>query len=311
MKIVTWTVRNIGRVTTSASSWYDSVYGAEVNDFSQAKLLGRALIRRYVEPNGQYDSQFKFLLNERSKATVYYVFVIVDRENYQNDFDPSNNQLSTPKMIQIKPIPLPNLEATRILVAEVGKAGEKFLIEWQVTNIGEGDVKENQKWTDTIEIYMVENLQFKLALRTDTSVIGKRLAPNEAYLMRAEIVLPSRLFGDANVQLIVNRQDTLYEASLLDNKISTFFQILPPDTPDLSLLKFELSHEPVLTGQELKVTYTVENEGSADLDGIAWNDEVRIVSPISQVVVSKVNRNLSNINNDIVFISLSLKCFYI
>lgn len=296
---MTWTVKNIGRVTTSTNSWYDTVYGSEVNDFSQAKYLGRVSQRRYVEPNGQYSSQFKFQLSERTDFASYFIFVLVDKENTLNDFDTSNNQLSTPKMIQIKPLPLPNLEATSVMVEDVGKAGEKFLVEWTVTNIGEGDVRESKQWSDIIEIYVIEeNLALKLATRAIVRVEGKRLAPNENYFMRAELMIPVRSFGQASVQLVTNAYDTLYERTLDDNKASSLFTILPPDTPDLNILNVELNADNILTGQQLVITYVVENEGSADLDATAWNDEVRIVSAAAQggsnsIIAAKTFRNSS------------------
>lgn len=282
-------------MTTSTYTWYDSVYGSEVNNFAQATLLARVSQRRYVEPNGQYDSQYKFRLNERFKSSAYYIFVVVDRENYLDDFDTSNNQLAAPKMIQIKPIPLPNLEPTSVLVNDVAKAGERFLVEWLVTNIGEGEVKETQKWTDMIEIFLVENGKFRSLLKTSVSIEGKRLAPNGNYQARTEVVLPLKLFGEASVQVIVNQRDTLYESTLDDNKLTSFFTILPPDTPDLSLLSLELSKNEILTGQELLVSYTVENEGNSDLTPTAWNDDVRIMSAASgnQIVVSKTYLNSS------------------
>lgn len=304
---MTWTVKNIGRVTTSSNSWYDTVYGSEVNDFSQSKQLGRVSQRRYVEPNGQYSSQFKFKLNERDDFPAYFIFVVVDKENTLDDFDTSNNQLSTPKMIQIKPLPLPNLEATRVQVEEVGKAGEKFLVEWTVTNVGEGEVRESKQWTDTVEIFVIdENLALKLATRAIVRVDGKRLAPNENYFMRVELTIPVRSFGQASVQLVTNAYDTLYEMRLDDNKASSLFTILPPDTPDLGILSVDLSADSILTGQQLVITYVVENEGSGDLDATAWSDEVRIVPATglggSNPIAAKTLRNSSKCQSLLKFI---------
>lgn len=288
-------MKNIGRVTTSGSQWYDSVYGSEVNDFAQSRYLGRVAQRRFLEPNGQYDAQFKFKLDERVKFSAYYVFLVVDRENVLDDFNLANNQLESPKLIQVKPIPLPNLEATKILAEEFAKAGQTFVIEWQVNNIGEGSVKLTDKWTDLVEIFIVDKTTFRSILKTTMTVEKRELSPNAGYLMRAQVFLPQKHFGDANIELTVNKYDTLYETTLENNKISTFITILPPDTPDLSLIEFELSDTSFLTGQILRVNYTVENEGSLDLESSSWNDEVKIINELNkQVIVSQIFRNLSN-----------------
>lgn len=288
-------MKNIGRVTTSGSQWYDSVYGSEVNDFAQSRYLGRVAQRRFLEPNGQYDAQFKFKLDERVKFSAYYVFLVVDRENVLDDFNLANNQLESPKLIQVKPIPLPNLEATKILAEEFAKAGQTFVIEWQVNNIGEGSVKLTDKWTDFVEIFIVDKTSFRSILKTTMIVEKRELSPNAGYLMRAQVFLPQKHFGDANIELTVNKYDTLYETSLENNKISTFITILPPDTPDLSLIEFELSDTSFLTGQILRVNYSVENEGSLDLESSSWNDEVKIINELNkQVIVSQIFRNLSN-----------------
>lgn len=288
-------MKNIGRVTTSGSQWYDSVYGSEVNDFAQSRYLGRVAQRRFLEPNGQYDAQFKFKLDERVKFSAYYVFLVVDRENVLDDFNLANNQLESPKLIQVKPIPLPNLEATKILAEEFAKAGQTFVIEWQVNNIGEGSVKLTDKWTDLVEIFIVDKTSFRSILKTTMTVEKRELSPNAGYLMRAQVFLPQKHFGDANIELTVNKYDTLYETTLENNKISTFITILPPDTPDLSLIEFELSDTSFLTGQILRVNYSVENEGSLDLESSSWNDEVKIINELNkQVIVSQIFRNLSN-----------------
>lgn len=288
-------MKNIGRVTTSGSQWYDSVYGSEVNDFAQSRYLGRVAQRRFLEPNGQYDAQFKFKLDERVKFSAYYVFLVVDRENVLDDFNLANNQLESPKLIQVKPIPLPNLEATKILAEEFAKAGQTFVIEWQVNNIGEGSVKLTDKWTDLVEIFIVDKTVFRSILKTTMTVEKMELTPNAGYLMRAQVFLPQKHFGDANIELTVNKYDTLYETTLENNKISTFITILPPDTPDLSLIEFELSDTSFLTGEILRVNYSVENEGSLDLESSSWNDEVRIINELNkQVIVSQIFRNLSN-----------------
>ena len=288
-------MKNIGRVTTSGSQWYDSVYGGDVNDFAQSRYLGRVAQRRFLEPNGQYDAQFKFKLDERVKFSAYYVFLVVDRENVLDDFNLANNQLESPKLIQVKPIPLPNLEATKILAEEFAKAGQTFVIEWQVNNIGEGSVKLTDKWTDLVEIFIVDKTVFRSILKTTMTVEKRELSPNAGYLMRAQVFLPQKHFGDANIELTVNKYDTLYETTLENNKISTFITILPPDTPDLSLIEFELSDTSFLTGQILRVNYSVENEGSLDLESSSWNDEVKIINELNkQVIVSQIFRNLSN-----------------
>lgn len=286
-------------MTTSVSLWYDSVYGSEVNDFAQARLINRVTQRRFLEPNGQYDSQLKFRLGERVKFSDYYIFVIVDREMNLDDFNYANNQLDSPKLVRIKPLPLPNLEPSRILVNDLAKAGQRLTIQWNVVNIGEGAVKATDKWTDFVEVFLVSNFSlFRSISRANVQVENRPLAPNEAYLMRTEITLPIQYFGEANIELLVNRYDTLYESSMRDNSMSTFFTILPPDTPDLSLIAFNVSHDTILTGQVLTVMYSVENEGNANLEGQTWTDELKIVnkSNRNQVIVSQNFRNLSKYN---------------
>lgn len=283
-------------MTTSSSQWYDSVYGSEVNDLSQARLIGKVTQRRFVEPNGQYESQFKFRLDERVQFSSYFIFIFIDRENYLDDFNTANNQLDSPKLITVKPIPLPNLEAVKIISEEFGKAGQTYLIEWQVRNIGEGEVKLADKWTDTIEIFIVDEQKFRSILRSNVVVEAKKLAPNDGYLMRTQVFLPSKHFGSANIELTVNRYDTLYETSLIDNKIFEFITILPPDTPDLGLVSFELSSTSITTGQVLRGNYTVENEGSLDLEGLSWMDQVTLLSSSNQVVASIKYRNTSKLN---------------
>jgi hypothetical protein len=283
-----WRVQNGGNVTTNVNMWYDSVYGGYTSDPSTATYIGRQQQRRFLEPNGEYTASIAFTLDERYKYNVYYIFVFVDREKLVEESELNNNQLTVPKQVQVRPLPLPNLKPNTLSSSDIVKAGKPIEFKATVGNIGEANVRLGNRWIDTLELFIVdEKLNFKRFYRTSLSV-SQTSKIGESYSLLYAFDLPQNYFGNASAQLLVNENNALYEQTTDDNSLITFFTILSPDTADLSILKFIVmgSHE-INTGQELKVTYEVENAGLADLTlDKSWIDEIRVKNQSNKQMVA-------------------------
>jgi hypothetical protein len=286
--LLKWRVQNGGNVTTNVNTWYDSLYGGYTSDPSAATYIGRQQQRRFLEPGGEYSASIAFTLDERYKYNVYYIFVFVDREKLVEESELNNNQLTAPKQVQVRPLPLPNLKPNILSSSNIVKAGKPIEFKATVGNIGEANVRPGNRWIDTLELFIVdEKLNFKRFYRTSLSV-SQANKVGESYSLIYAFDLPQNYFGNASAQLIVNENNALYEQTTDDNSLITFFTILPPDTADLSVLKFSvMGSNEINTGQELTVTYEVENAGLAGLTlDKSWIDEIRVTNQSNKQMVA-------------------------
>jgi len=261
---------------------YESVYGSLIDTFnSQASLLARLKQNRFLEPNATYTNQFKFSLPERFRSDKYFVFIFINKEMQVEESDYSNNMQS--QVVSVGKPKLPNLVPLNIILNEPIKAGKYFTFRCIIENIGENSVKPNKYWYDSIKIYLNrQNLLSKLF-----NLKNNQIQPGFNYSINDLFFLPKQNYGaNATIEINSNYNDLLYESSLADNKFEKTFEILPPDTPDLSVVRFELSKSSYKTGEYLVLNYVVENEGIEDATEYSWKDEI-VLKLNGQVIYSQ------------------------
>lgn len=75
---VSWTVINIGNITTGVSSWFDTIYIGFTTDFSDSQFVKSVIQNRLIDPQDGYMSQTTINLAEEDIGNRY-VFVETDR----------------------------------------------------------------------------------------------------------------------------------------------------------------------------------------------------------------------------------------
>ena len=290
--LITWTVENIGNITTSTSTWYDAVFGSEYSEFDRATLLATVVQHRFLQKNEQYSSAYQFKLPERYKSLEYYIFIIVDYYHNIDDDNFKNNQQTKPEKLDVSKLPLPNLRPEVIKTnIDIGKANEKITITYEVGNRGEANTKLKRYWTDNVALVEIGESKnfYETDLRNDfTLKIGL------TYSRSIEILLPLKYYGNVSIILDVNKYDTLYESSLLDNQIVKIIEILPPDTPDLNIIE-HTSNMTIIAGQSFIISYRVINDGLSETNSYYWYDTTTMVSVnTNKEILKSINQIYGN-----------------
>lgn len=282
--LISWLVFNIGKAITSSSLWYETIYGCDQNNFNQAIYLGRVRQNRYLEPNGFYKAEFKLNLPERYKLDNYFLWIIVDKENYLDESNRLNNQFSD--IVNVARLPLPNLVVkTLTLNLDQPKAGKSLELKYTVENIGETNAKPNRLWFDIV-LFKKGN---QIAFRKEVSIrLSSGLDVKANYSNTILFNVPKFSFGSGfSMEIVTNFKDYLYESDLDDNGYLKELDVLGPDTPDLDLTRLELNKNDLKTGEILKVSYEVWNEGIEDANEASWHDLCQIKNNNSEIVLKK------------------------
>ena len=240
------------------------------------KELTEVSQRRYLEPKGEYWAEFTFSLPLRFKGNSFFVAVSVDKRQNVDDSNRENNKSPVPLQIAVDSLDLPNLQPrSMVFDLEKGQAGEPLEILVTVENTGRADVLISDRWTDLIELSVLGGRVFYRSQLVQTGP----LKIGASYVTKLDLLLPENYFGNVSVAYSANVDDRLYESDLGDNLIFKGLVVQPPFTPDLSILnlKLEPSESSVYTGQNLRVSYSVVNDGRADTR-VAWIDRITLKS---------------------------------
>ena len=281
---ISWLVTNIGNSVTSSSFWYDEIYGSETNNFKQSRYLGSAIQIRYLEPLGFYRAEFKLSLPERFKLSNYFLWIVVDKNNYLEDSNRANNQYAN--IISVARLPLPNLVVKSLILSlEQPKAGKSLELKYTVENIGETNAKPNRVWLDRVVFKKSNHVFFQKELSVS---FGSGLDVKANYSNSISIKVPTYSYGNGlSFEIVSNFRDDLYESDLNDNGFLKELDVLGPDTPDLNLVRLELNKNELKTGEVLRVSYEVLNEGLEDANEASWLDLCLIKNSRNEVVLSQ------------------------
>ena len=74
---ISWTVINVGNISTSVHVWYDAIYIGRTTDFTMSRQVHLQQQNRFVDPEDGYVSQAVVSLEENDIGN-YYVFVETD-----------------------------------------------------------------------------------------------------------------------------------------------------------------------------------------------------------------------------------------
>ena len=112
---VTWTVRNVGNVSTSLSAWRicDAIYLGRSDVLRNAVRRWADCLRRYVDPDDGYQGSASIQLPQGDVGR-FFVFVQVDIYNFVDDFTTDNNVLLSPETMEVQLTPPPNLRVSSV-----------------------------------------------------------------------------------------------------------------------------------------------------------------------------------------------------
>lgn len=262
---VDFTVTNNALVNTPAVFWQDRI---EILDSLQHLVLRSNyfnLVSGAVEPGNSYSGNQGIMIPETFKSGNYFIRLIVDEYNANNERILSNNVRLQPVRIELRqPTDLIIQSAT---VPASGTAGQPVSISWMVANVGPGTTLAGS-WNDVIALSK-DTIPDETDLYLTSFQKSGGLASGESYSKTTEAFLP--LNSSGNYYLIIktdfmspkygNANGNEYEKNAEHNNTHiSLFTISQAPPSDLVVTAIN-APATAITGQPVTIDWTIQNNG--------------------------------------------------
>ncbi|TVQ13276.1 MAG: hypothetical protein EA361_09925, partial [Bacteroidetes bacterium] len=274
---IEWTVKNQGANNPIEKSWRDAIYLSQSSTLGQdAIYLNQRGVSRgdTLSPGSTYTLTRNVTIPDGLSGD-YFLHVHTDAANdvFEGPFD-TNNVLSVP--VTILAGSYPDLMVSEVSVPEQMIAGESVTLSWTVLNQGEGPALGN--WRD--RVYISANEAFNPA-SARTLITRNRVAelqPEESYYNQVDVDIPAQFQGEYYVHVLTDLQNRVFEDGRDDNNLTTsdMIEVLPrpEDEPsDLAIIESG-APETANSGEQISVSWLVENLGPAVTNRSSWGDRV-------------------------------------
>jgi subtilase family serine protease len=270
---IDYRVANFGSTVTPNNSWQDSFYLSKDEVFDPEvdfKLSDRTHFGA-LEPAENYNEADTFTLSNELEGS-YYVFAETDSANEVFELDNANNRNRSLGKVKIISNPADLvISATAPTNVEAGKA---IRVKWTVTNQGTGDTIANF-WRDRLIVSTNSTLgdedDLDLAIFDSTADI---LNPGGSYTRNELVTIPFELEGDYQLFVVTDANNQVYEAEAEDNNTANILPLtVSRKTPDLKVTQIPVPNT-ATSGQELTLSWTVQNFGTAKTNTNYWYEQV-------------------------------------
>ena len=265
---ITYSVVNIGNLTSSSTDWYDYLYISTVNSFKSASYLGFTYQNRILFPNDSYTDTIRATLSD-SHIGKYYFFI---QTSIYNDFDFSNNVLGSSNAVEIKLTPPANLIVSSIIIPSSSFSGSEIRVKFLIKNIGLSHTRSSY-WYDQI---MFNNLKYNSTLKVITH--DGVLQPGDSYEVTQNVFLPNAIFGNFSIVIQTDVNNLVYEFVYEDDNFLSEpirVQLSPP--PDLVVADLS-TNLAVKSLDTLDISFTVKNIGNGAPFETFWVDCIQLFS---------------------------------
>ena len=282
---VTWTVRNIGNVSTSLLTSYicDAIYIGMSDDFQNADRQWRNCVQRYVDPDDGYQRSGSIQL-QHDDVGQFYVFVRVDIYRY-HDFSTDNNVLRSLETMHVQLTPPPNLRVSSVSVIGNIFSGKSATCSWVVENEGLG-ITGKAAWYDAVYISNDEQWHTTDKLLAVVSHSGV-LASGGSYRVSTSLQIPGRIYGNFSLIIRTDVYNEIFEGfDENDNDRAIVINVILSPYPDLYVENVTAA-SPAYTDDLLLISAVVQNRGAGAPFESVWKDALIISSASKQVYYNK------------------------
>ncbi len=266
---VSWRVTNTGRAATGGSGWVDRVW------LSREPVLGLdAVAVGTFARSGGLDPGESYRRDEEVRippdaAGRYYLVIQTDAGRSVEECGALlNNQAATGPILVANAAA--NLVPTLLSAPSTLQVGGPISVEWRVTNVG-STATPSSAWWDVV--YLSPDGTLARAVPVSSFQRLGRLAPGEAYTARAVGVVPNLPPGTYSILVRTDAYGQVFEGALEgDNVVSA--------QATVAIAKVNLRPTTVTapaeasSGQAMRVTWTVVNDGSDATFQTSWTDRV-------------------------------------
>jgi subtilase family serine protease len=275
---VGWTVQNQGAFD-AAPNWFDTIYlssdatldtatDTPLGTIARGNLLGAGL---------SYDATANVTLPSCISGN-YYLFVFTDSRKQIFEYDPTlnaeANNTSTARQISITSSPS-DLRVTAVANPVSGVAGQPAAFSWTVANQGTGTTL-NTVWNDEVYLSPTANFVKANSTRIGAFTHNGALAVGGSYSQTQNIVIPNSTQGNYYVFVLTDANDNVEECGAANGNnfegSATIFNV-SNSLPDLTVSNFAFANS-FIAGQNVNVTWSVANGGTASAQNSSWGDSV-------------------------------------
>jgi hypothetical protein len=271
---VSWAVTNQGSEGTNSSAWHDRVWLSldRILDNNDT-FLGNALNSSALAVGESYINRLTTRL-PNGIAGNYYVLVRTD--GFSDVFEAQNeadNLRSSNSTTQVDLTPPSDLQVSLVNAPARGFAGQPLNLSWTVANQGQGRTLENA-WYD--EVYLSVDEVWDANDRSMGRVYHNgALNSEESYRVNQALTVPSGLEDDFYVFVRTDRNNQVYEHTFESNNAG--YDATPVRinlTPPADLVVSSVVPATGEAGTDLRVQWTVINQGFSNTEGSSWIDRV-------------------------------------
>lgn len=199
----------------------------------------------------------------------YFLYVRTDTaSNVDEGENENNNAYFQPT--RVRRFIRPDLTVTNVTAPPTAFFDQTVQVQWTVTNSGQGATNTPQ-WKDTLYIGTSANSTAG-AIKLADAVSITALNPGESYTASATVKIPRGITGAYYFHVRTNSNGAVNEDSTTNNLRSSAVLINMPPLPDLIVENVQVPSATAFAGQELPVSYTIKNQGTATAG--SWRDRV-------------------------------------
>ncbi|MDB9444753.1 CARDB domain-containing protein [Anabaena sp. CS-542/02] len=271
---ISWSVTNQG-IVDAEGTWWDRVDLVNATTGEFTRNLGNFSFTGSIAAGASLERtqsvNIPLELNGEYKVVVTTDYWGNLAEGTQNE---NNNTTTDEEVFTIQISPIPNLQVTGVTAPSTAFSSQETLIEWTVTNTGNGATNA-PVWYDMVYLSILDQVLDDTDIYLGQVTNPSYLNSGDSYNNSLTVTLPRGI--DANYYFLV-QTDVYNQVNEVDNEGDnlgygepTNIDLTPP--PDLQLTNVN-APSGAFSGQAMNLSWTVTNEGTGRTLETAWWDRV-------------------------------------
>lgn len=278
-----WTIRNEGPVSTPVgATWNDYLYLSSEPDWKEGGLLGSWPNLSALEPGQEYTRSVTVDIPQRITTGSMYLSVVTNPDGNPALWGRERLDSVVTIPVEVTMPPLADLQVVSIVPPTDFYSGTRVTVTAQITNAGVAPTTSNG-WTDNLYISQSptfdETTAFLVATSRHNASASNPLVANGTYTAHFSGKVPLRVYGDVYFYVTTNADlgefENLngYNNTLRSNAVHVY--LTPPADLVVSTVNVP---ENASNRSQLKVKYSVKNQGNGKPDTLFWLDRIYLAS---------------------------------
>ncbi len=284
---IKWSVANLGATGPVKKTWWDAVYLSPSTSFEDPGLLylgQKKVTVSSLNPGAFYSEQMNVTIPADYNGP-YYFFVHTNYKGDEFEFTADTNNFRA--ALNFTEIISPDLQPASLSAPSTNTDGEKFILSWQIENLGPGDLL-GRSWYEKVYLSPTPlyqpgfSTQLKSKKQTSDIPAGNAIGASDS------ISLPYNLVeGNFFLHVVSDASNDIFENGLESNNVSSTPAMIAVTRPDLQVSGIQ-SPDTGNSGQPVNISWYDKNTGNGNVNG-TWSDRVYLSS---SPVYSTTNRTL-------------------